>query len=293
MKIPNKESLCGLLFISPTLLGFLVFFLGPIFAVLFLSFTRYDMFSAPESAGFANYAKLLTDSQLHKVYGNTFFFGTAAIILNVSLGLFLAILVNQRLPAFLRYLLRTVYFFPVLVGMIYAATVWKFLFNRDLGVINYYLHYIGVGPVSWLTSSQFALWSIILGYMWKNVGFTMLTTLAGLQGIPQDIYEAAAIDGARPFAMLRKITIPLLSPVILFNVVITLINTMQEFDSIVALTNGGPGNASRTVSLYIYEKAFRGLDMGYASAIAVTLFLVIALLTALQFSLSRRWVHYS
>jgi multiple sugar transport system permease protein len=251
------------------------------------------MFSAPESAGLANYAKLLTDSQLHKVYGNTFFFGTAAIILNVSLGLFLAILVNQRLPAFLRYLLRTVYFFPVLVGMIYAATVWKFLFNRDLGVINYYLHYIGVGPVSWLTSSQFALWSIILVYMWKNVGFTMLTTLAGLQGIPQDIYEAAAIDGARPFAMLRKITIPLLSPVILFNVVITLINTMQEFDSIVALTNGGPGNASRTVSLYIYEKAFRGLDMGYASAIAVTLFLVIALLTALQFSLSRRWVHYS
>ena len=293
MKIPNRESLCGLLFISPTLLGFLVFFLGPIFAVLFLSFTRYDMFSAPESAGLANYVKLLTDSQLHKVYGNTFFFGTAAIILNVSLGLFLAILVNQRLPAFLRYLLRTVYFFPVLVGMIYAATVWKFLFNRDLGVINYYLHYIGVGPLSWLTSSQFALWSIILVYMWKNVGFTMLTTLAGLQGIPQDIYEAAAIDGARPFAMLRKITIPLLSPVILFNVVITLINTMQEFDSIVALTNGGPGNASRTVSLYIYEKAFRGLDMGYASAIAVTLFLVIALLTALQFSLSRRWVHYS
>jgi multiple sugar transport system permease protein len=293
MKIINKESLYGLLFISPTLLGFLVFFLGPILAVLFLSFTKYDMLSAPETAGIANYAKLLKDSQLHKVYGNTFFFGAAAIILNVSLGLFLAILVNQRLPAFLRYLLRTVYFFPVLVGMIYAATVWKFLFNRDLGLINYYLHYFGVAPVSWLTSSQFALWSIILVYVWKNVGFTMLTTLAGLQSIPQDIYEAAAIDGARAFAMLRKITIPLLSPVILFNVVITLINTMQEFDSIVALTNGGPGNASRTVSLYIYEKAFRGLDMGYASAIAVTLFLVIALLTALQFSFSRRWVHYT
>jgi multiple sugar transport system permease protein len=293
MKILNKESLWGLLFISPTLLGFLVFFLGPIFAVLFLSFTRYDLLSAPESAGLANYAKLFTDSQLHKVYRNTFFFGAAAITLNVLLGLFLAILVNQRLPAFLRYLLRTVYFFPVLVGMIYAATVWKFLFNRDLGIINYYLHYMGIGPISWLTSSQFALWSIIFVYMWKNVGFTMLTTLAGLQSIPQDIYEAAAIDGARPFAMLRKITIPLLSPVILFNVVITLINTMQEFDSIVALTNGGPGNASRTVSLYIYEKAFRGLDMGYASAVAVTLFLVIGLLTALQFILSRRWVHYT
>lgn len=121
----------------------------------------------------------------------------------------------------------------------------------------------------------------------------MLTTLAALQGIPKDIYEAAAIDGARPFALLWRITIPLLSPVLLFNVVITLINVMQEFDSIVALTGGGPGNASRTVSLYIYEKAFRGLDMGYASCVAVTLFFVIAALTAAQFILSRRWVHYT
>lgn len=121
----------------------------------------------------------------------------------------------------------------------------------------------------------------------------MLTTLAGLQNISQELYEAASIDGSKPFNTLCRITIPLLSPVILFNIVIMLINTMQEFDSIIALTNGGPGNASRTVSMYIYETAFRGMNMGYASAIAVTLFLLIALLTATQFGLSRRWVHYS
>src|SRR5260370_30178753 len=170
--------------------------------------------------------------------------------------------------------------------------VWKFLFNRVLGVVNYYLHFFHVAPIGWLTTSNWALWSVILVYVWKNVGFTMLTTLAGLQNISEELYEAAKIDGAKPHTSLFRITIPLLSPVILFNVTITMINTLQEFDSIVALTNGGPGAASRTVVLYIYEK-FRSFDMGYASAIAVTLFVLISLLTLLQFWGSRRWVHYS
>lgn len=157
MKQLRTESVFGYLLISPTLLGFLLFVLGPIVAVIFLSFSQYDMIDAPKAAGFSNYARLLADPQLHKVYANTFFFGAAVVILNGTLGMLLAILINQRLPAVFKYLLRTVYFFPVLVGMIYAATVWKFLFNRDLGVINYYLHSVGLGPYSWLTSSQFAL----------------------------------------------------------------------------------------------------------------------------------------
>lgn len=191
MRTLRSESVFGYLFISPTLLGFLLFVLGPILAVIFLSFTRYDMIDAPTAAGFSNYARLLTDPQLHKVYANTFFFGAAVVVLNGTLGMLLAILINQRLPSAFKYLLRTIYFFPVLVGMIYAATVWKFLFSRDLGVINYYLHFIGLGPYSWLTSSQFALWSVILVYIWKNIGFTMLTTLAGLQNISEELYEAA------------------------------------------------------------------------------------------------------
>jgi multiple sugar transport system permease protein len=214
------------------------------------------------------------------------------VILTVSLGVLLAVAVNQRLAGPLKYALRTVYFFPVLVGMIYAAMVWKFLFNRDLGVVNYYLHFFHVSPIGWLTTSNWALWSVILVYVWKNVGFTMLTTLAGLQNIPQEIYEAAKIDGANPIMAFFRLTLPLLTPVLLFNVTITSINTLQEFDSIVALTNGGPGDASRSVVMYIYDKAFRSFDMGYASAIAVTLFGFIGVLTLLQLWGSRRWVHY-
>jgi multiple sugar transport system permease protein len=158
--------------------------------------------------------------------------------------------------------------------------------------VNYYLSFFNVVPIGWLTTSNWALWSVIIVYAWKNLGFTMLTTLAGLQNIPAELYEAARIDGANPIAAFLRLTIPLLTPILLFNATITTINTLQEFDSIVALTNGGPGDASRSVVMYIYDKAFRSFDMGYASAIAVTLFGFIALLTLVQMWGSRRWVHY-
>jgi multiple sugar transport system permease protein len=293
MKKTYSETSWGYFFVSPTLLGYLVFVLGPLLAAVALSFTRYDMMSGPRPAGFGNYAQLISDPRLAIVYRNTALFAFVSIVLTVGLGLLLGVAVNQRLPSPMKYALRTAYFFPVLVGMIYAAMVWKFLFNRDLGVVNYYLHFFQVQPIGWLTSSTWAIWSVILVYVWKNVGFTMLTTLAGLQNISEELYEAARIDGARPVTMLFRITLPLLSPVILFNVTITMINTLQEFDSIVALTNGGPGDASRSVVMYIYDKAFRSFDMGYASAIAVSLFALIGLLTLFQLWASRRWVHYS
>jgi multiple sugar transport system permease protein len=293
MKKASSDSLSAYLFVAPTLSGYLLFVLGPLIAAIGLSFTHYDMMSPPRLVGFSNYARLISDARLAVVYKNTALFAVTAVILTVGIGTLLGVAVNKRLPAFLKYILRTAYFFPVLVGMIYAAMVWKFLFNRDLGVVNYYLHFFNVPPIPWLTSSAWAIWSVILVYVWKNVGFTMLTTLAGLQNISEELYEAARIDGAKPHTVLFRITIPLLSPVILFNVTITMINTLQEFDSIVALTNGGPGDASRTVVMYIYDKAFRSFDLGYASAIAVTLFVVISIVTLLQLWGSRRWVHYA
>jgi len=293
MKKASSDTLPAYLFVAPTLSGYLLFVLGPLIAAIVLSFTHYDMMSPPRLVGFSNYARLISDARLAVVYKNTALFALTAVVLTVGIGTFLGMAVNKRLPAFLKYILRTAYFFPVLVGMIYAAMVWKFLFNRDLGVVNYYLHFFNVPPIPWLTSSAWAIWSVILVYVWKNVGFTMLTTLAGLQNISEELYEAARIDGAKPHTVLFRITIPLLSPVILFNVTITMINTLQEFDSIVALTNGGPGDASRTVVMYIYDKAFRSFDMGYASAIAVTLFAVISIATLLQLWGSRRWVHYA
>jgi multiple sugar transport system permease protein len=293
MKKAYSETLSAYLLVGPTLSGYLLFVLGPLIAAIVLSFTHYDMMSPPRLVGFSNYARLISDARLAVVYKNTALFAVTAVILTVGIGTLLGVAVNKRLPGFLKYILRTAYFFPVLVGMIYAAMVWKFLFNRDLGVVNYYLHFLNVPPIPWLTSSTWAIWSVILVYIWKNLGFTMLTTLAGLQNISEELYEAARIDGAKPHTMLFRITIPLLSPVILFNVTITMINTLQEFDSIVALTNGGPGDASRTVVMYIYDKAFRSFDMGYASAIAVTLFVVISIVTLLQLWGSRRWVHYA
>jgi len=293
MKKASSDTLPAYLFVAPTLSGYLLFVLGPLIAAIVLSFTHYDMMSPPRLVGFSNYARLISDARLAVVYKNTALFALTAVVLTVGIGTFLGMAVNKRLPAFLKYILRTAYFFPVLVGMIYAAMVWKFLFNRDLGVVNYYLHFFNVPPIPWLTSSAWAIWSVILVYVWKNVGFTMLTTLAGLQNISEELYEAARIDGAKPPTVLFRITIPLLSPVILFNVTITMINTLQEFDSIVALTNGGPGDASRTVVMYIYDKAFRSFDMGYACAIAVTLFAVISIVTLLQLWGSRRWVHYA
>jgi multiple sugar transport system permease protein len=293
MKKASSDSLSAYLFVAPTLSGYLLFVLGPLIAAIVLSFTHYDMMSPPRLVGFSNYARLISDARLAVVYKNTALFAVTAVILTVGIGTLLGVAVNKRLPAFLKYMLRTAYFFPVLVGMIYAAMVWKFLFNRDLGVVNYYLHFFNVPPIPWLTSSAWAIWSVILVYVWKNVGFTMLTTLAGLQNISEELYEAARIDGAKRHTMLFRITIPLLTPIILFNMTITMINTLQEFDSIVALTNGGPGDASRTVVMYIYDKAFRSFDMGYASAIAVTLFVVISIVTLLQLRGSRRWVHYA
>jgi multiple sugar transport system permease protein len=293
MKRASSETRAGYFFIGPSLLGYLVFVLGPLVAAVALSFTRYDVLTAPRPIGLTNYARLFSDPRLATVYRNTTFFAVASIILTVCLGLILAVAVNQRLPRPVKYVLRIAYFFPVLVGMIYAAMVWKFLFNRDLGVVNYYLHFFHVPPIGWLTTSNWALWSVILVYVWKNVGFTMLTTLAGLQNIPEELYEAARIDGAKPITAFFRLTVPLLTPVILFNVTITMINTLQEFDSIVALTNGGPGDASRSVVMYIYDQAFRSFNMGYASAIAVTLFILIGLLTLLQLWGSRRWVHYT
>jgi multiple sugar transport system permease protein len=293
MKKASSETLSGYLFVGPTLLGYLLFVLGPLIAAIVLSFTHYDMMSPPRLVWFSNYARLISDARLAVVYRNTALFAVTAVVLTVCIGTLLGVAVNKRVPGFLKYILRTAYFFPVLVGMIYAAMVWKFLFNRDLGVVNYYLHFFNVPPIAWLTSSAWAIWSVIFVYVWKNVGFTMLTTLVGLQNISQELYEAARIDGAKPTTILFRITIPLLSPVILFNVTITMINTLQEFDSIVALTNGGPGDASRTVVMYIYDKAFRSFDMGYASAIATTLFIVISMVTLFQLWSSRRWVHYA
>jgi multiple sugar transport system permease protein len=292
VKVGHREALWGFLFILPTYLGFAIFILGPVIAVAGMSFTKFDVVSGSVFTGLTNYYRLLSDERLRTVYANTFVFTIFAVFFNVSIGLALAILLNRRLPQLVRNVFRSIYFFPLLIAHTYVAVIWQFLYQRDTGVINYYLSLLGFGPVSWLGSATWVLPSVIIMDVWKNTGFAMIIFLAGLQGIPKDYYEAARLDGASAVQLFLRITFPLLTPTIFFVLVIFMIGAIQVFDTIIVLTGGGPGDASKSVVIYIYEQAFQNFDLGYASTVAMTLFFVILTLTLLQFLFGRRWVHY-
>lgn len=292
VKHGHREAFWGFVFILPTYVGFAVFILGPLIAVAGISLTKFNVLGGTTFTGLANYQSMVGDTRLQTVYTNTFIFTTFAVIFNVGIGLALAVLLNRRMPNFLRNFFRSVYFFPLLVAHTYVAVIWQFLYQRDTGVINYYLSLLGIGPIPWVESPNWVIPSVIIMDVWKNTGFAMLIFLAGLQNIPRDYYEAARIDGANTNQLFLRITLPLLSPTIFFVLVIFMIGAIQVFDTIIVLTGGGPGDASRSVVMYIYEQAFQKFDLGYASSIAITLFAIILFLTLLQFWFGRRWVHY-
>jgi multiple sugar transport system permease protein len=291
-KESRREALAGYLFILPTFLGYTTFIIGPILAAIGISFTQYDILSPARFVGLANYAQLLSDPRLRTVYWNTVFFTLFAVSFNVGVGLLLAVLINRSMPGPLKYLFRTVYFFPVLVALVYSSIIWRFLYQKDSGIINYYLSFLSVAPIPWLSGKEWVMPSIIIMDVWKNTGFAMLVFLAGLQNIPDVYYEAAQLDGANRWQLFRNVTLPLISPTLFFNLIIFMIGALQVFDSISVLTQGGPGDASRSLVMYIVEKAFQTFEMGYASAVSITLFIVIMFLTLIQFRVGRSWVHY-
>ena len=286
------ETIAAYAFLSPVLLGFLLFVLGPALVAVGLTFFSYDVLTPPKFTGWANYTRFFRDPRLPLIYWNTLVYVFWYVLLTTVIGLCLAVAANRAMHAVWRYLIRTSYFFPVLTSLASVAIVWQYLYNTDFGIINYYLATVGVKPIPWLTSSQWALTSLILLGVWKNLGFNFILLVAGLQNIPRHLYEAADIDGAGRWASFRYITVPSLTPVLFFVVVWGLINAFQIFDSPFILTAGGPGDASRTVVMYIYESGFRFFEMGYASTVALSLFLIVVLLTLLQFRLSRIWVFY-
>ena len=288
----RQETVAGYLFATPALLGLLTFTALPIVASLVLVFLHYDLLTPPKWAGTENITRLWTDQRMFTIYWNTVRLVIGATLLNNVLGLLLAMGVNRSMPGVLRYLLRTSIFFPVLTTTASLAVVWRFLLTQDRGVVNYLLGQIGLDPVPWLSSSNWALISAIIYDVWKSCGYLMVLYLAGLQGIAQSYYEAAAIDGANRFQLFRHITLPLISPTAFFAIVISLIGAFQIFDNVWVLTEGGPGDASRVIAMYIYEKAFKGFEMGYASAVSLTLFGILILLTLGQFYGAKRWVHY-
>lgn len=288
-----RRSWWPVVFVGPAVLGFLVFILLPLIMTVVFSFTDYDLFGAPTFAGTSNYEQMLGDSRLWQTYLNTALFTFGAVPLNVGIALLLAVALNTKMPKFLQVTLRSAFFMPSLVGLIFVAIVWQFFFQNNNGIFNYYLEQLNFAPVPWLSDPHWVIPSIILLDVWKNIGLAMLILLAALQGIPKEYYEASSLDGANGIRQFRHITLPLLSPQLFFVLTLYLIGAVKVFDSIVVLTNGGPGDASRSIVMYIYEKAFKSFDFGYASAISVTLLIVIAALTWLQFKGSKRWVHYA
>lgn len=287
-----REIIAGYLFVLPSLSVLIVFLALPILSAFVLVFMEYDLLTPPKFAGLDNIKALFTDKRMMVCYWNTLRFTVIATVLNNILGFLLAMGVNRAMPSVLKYLLRTALFFPVLTTSSSLAVVWRYILTQDRGILNYLLQQIGLDPVPWLSTSQWALRSVILYDVWRACGYLMVLYLSGLQGIPNSLYEAAKIDGANSWQLTRYITLPLITPTAFFSIVISLIGASQVFDNAWVLTSGGPADASRLIALYIYEVGFKRFDMGYASAISLTLLLVLLALTYVQFRGARMWVHY-
>ncbi len=286
------DAVAGYLFILPTVLGFLLFVLGPILGGLAVGFMEYDLLTRPGWAGLDNFRKLGDDARVLQIFGNTVYYVVGMILLDLVWAMLLAVALHSVIPPLFKVLFRAVFFFPILVSGAVISIVWLYLFNMDLGIVNYFLGEMGIPRIPWLISSHWVKNSVIIMTVWNGVGFNMLLLLAGLQGIPPELYEAGTMDGAGRWASFRKITVPMLSPVIFFILVKGAIGVFQLFDSPFVLTRGGPGDASRTMLMYIYERGFQVLDFGYAAALGLMLFLAILLVTLIQFRTSDRWVFY-
>ncbi|WP_242698187.1 carbohydrate ABC transporter permease [Bacillus sp. SD088] len=285
-----KENAIGFSFIAPWLLGFLGFVIGPMIASLYLSFTDYDILSSPNWIGFDNYVRMFTeDPRFITSLKVTFLFVFISVPLKLAFALFIAMLFNGNHRGVGFY--RTMYYVPSIIGgSVAVAVMWRQLFGQN-GAINDILAYIGIKGINWVGSPDTALSTLVLLVVWQ-FGAPMLIFLAGLKQIPTELYEAASVDGANWWRKFIKITLPMLTPVLFFNLVMQTINGFMTFTQSFIVTEGGPLDRTLFYAVYLYEKAFAHFDMGYASAMAWILLVIIAIFTALIFRSSSAWVYY-
>jgi multiple sugar transport system permease protein len=286
----RREALIGLAFITPVILGFLVFNIGPIVASLILSFTDYNILSrSPKWIGLANYYKAFSEPLFYKSLGNTLYYTIFRIPLSVILAFVLATMVKKTSVVSIAY--RTAIYIPSIVPSVAAAVVWLVILNPQAGLLNRLLELVGLQGPGWLTSPTWAKPAIILMNLWQ-IGGSFVIFLAGLQEIPTEYYEAAKVDGASTWDTFWRITVPLMTPTILFNGVIESIYAFQVFEAAFITTGGGPLRATYFMALYIYDNAFKFLQMGFASAIAWLMFVLILAFTIGVLRTSRHWVYY-
>ncbi|MCB0046274.1 MAG: sugar ABC transporter permease [Caldilineaceae bacterium] len=281
------------LFLLPTVIGLIIFRLGPTAVAFYASFTRWNIRTPPQSVGMSNYAELVASPTFWLVFRNTIVFTLIFVPGVMVISLLMAVMVNQRLRGIAFF--RGLYFMPYITAMVAVAMVWRWIFATRFGILNYVLSdfFNIANPPAWLADKTWVLPALAIVAIWKQAGFQMLIFLAGLQGIPANLYEASAIDGATRRHQFFQITLPLLSPITFFVLVITIIEAFKTFEVTYTMTGGGPNNASTTLAYFIYQNAFSFGRMGYASALAVILMLVVGFTTYLSFRLKDRMVEYA
>jgi multiple sugar transport system permease protein len=289
----KREALEGILYLSPWIVGFIVFVAGPLLASAVMSFTKYNILRPPEFIGLNNYVYAFTKDDLFlPSIMRTFYYAILLVPLAMAGSLIVAILLNQKLLATTVW--RTMFFLPTLTPLVATALLWRWMLNPDVGLINYLLRQVGIQGPGWLNSIEWAIPALVLMGLWASVGGSrMIIFLAGLQDVPVELLEAAEIDGAGTWSKFRHITLPMITPTVFFNLVLGIIFALRTFDVAFVSTAGGPARATWFISLHIYQNAFVSFDMGYSSAMAWLLFVLLFGLTYLQFRLSGRWVFYA
>ncbi|XID92918.1 carbohydrate ABC transporter permease [Paenibacillaceae bacterium WGS1546] len=291
----KSEAFIGWMFILPAIAGLAVFMIIPMILSFIISFTDWNYLDGIEGiriAGFGNYVSMWRDEWFIDSLKNNFIFALVTVPATMVFSLLCAIVLNKGV--FLKKSIRLMLFVPYISSMVAVSIVWSNLFNPTQGPINQFLRGLGVdNPPGWLSSMEWALPAIIIMTIWYNVGYNMIIYLAGLQNIPKDLYEAVRIDGAGPFKSFMNVTLPLLSPTTFFVMITCIINSFQVFIAVFIMTQGGPGTSTTVLTYYAYKAGFGFYKMGYASAMAWILFLIILIITVLQWKGQKRWVHYT
>jgi multiple sugar transport system permease protein len=279
----------GLLFTSPFLLGVLLLWLGPMLYSIYLVTQDWNLITPPEFVGLRNFQRLFEDPLVAKSLGNTAYYTFIGVPLQLVVAFSLALLLNQNVQGLSIY--RTVYYLPSITPAVAFAVVWIQFLNPEFGVLNNVLGWFGVEPIKWLFNPAWSKPAFILMSLWLT-GFQMIIFLAGLQGVPRELHEAASIDGATAWRRFLNVTVPIISPVIFFNLIIGIIGSFQVFTAAFIISDGGPQDSTLFLVLYIYRNAFELFKMGFAATLAWMLFLIIMIFTAIQFFFANRWVYY-
>lgn len=293
----RRQAIDGYLFAAPAILGLLIFTAYPVIYTFYLSFTDYNFIKSPKWIGLANYREMVVDDHLfHESLIRTIYFSALSIPLTLGVSLIVAILLNQRIWGISFF--RTIWYLPALVPAAAAAALWRWMLNSDFGLINNYLLDLGLPAPSWLSQPRYTIPSLAMISLWTGLGSTMLIFLAGLQGVPTHLYEAAEIDGASWWNRFRDITVPMMSPVIFFNLILGIIGSFQAFTVVYLLYtptgsgSAGPSDSGLLYLVYLYRNAFQYFRVGYAAALSWVLFLIIMILTFITFRTQNRWVYY-